>query len=340
MACPQGWGNVRQVGFVKISVIIPVYDAEPYVPEAVRSALAQPETAEVILVEDGSTDASLAQCQTLVKTDPRVRLLQHPDGKNLGVSASRNLGIVNAGGDYIAFLDADDFYLPYRFAAAKDVFRHDESAEGVYEAIGTHFESQAAERVWNEMKGPLLTTIRAGISPERLFEEQSPIGSAGHCSLDGLTVRSKVFRKTGLFDTELAMGEDTAFFIKLASCARLLPGRLEQPVAMRRVHGNNTLTRSRSTNERWQHRQAVWHTVYRWLRNHGCAHSMRNRIISKMLWECQSMVSPDLRQFQCLLVTCWRYLQILRREPSFIAERAFTVGAVRHLRNCLTGQRC
>ena len=54
----------------------------------------------------------------------KVRLLHHPDGKNHGAGATRNVGIKNAKYDYIAFLDADDFYLSERFKVAQQLFRY------------------------------------------------------------------------------------------------------------------------------------------------------------------------------------------------------------------------
>ena len=78
---------------MQISVIIPVYNAEDFVTLAVESALAQPETGEVILIEDGSPDNSLTICQELEEKYNKVRLLRHPHGRNKGAAASRNLGM-------------------------------------------------------------------------------------------------------------------------------------------------------------------------------------------------------------------------------------------------------
>ncbi|PIY03241.1 MAG: glycosyltransferase family 2 protein, partial [Bacteroidetes bacterium CG_4_10_14_3_um_filter_31_20] len=74
----------------------------------------QPETSEVILIEDGSPDNGLDVCTSLAKKYSKVRLYRHENGENKGASASRNLGIRKANYPYVAFLDADDFYLPNR----------------------------------------------------------------------------------------------------------------------------------------------------------------------------------------------------------------------------------
>ena len=130
-----------------VSVIVHVYNSEAYVRKAVESALAQPETGEAILIEDASFDNSLQVCRELARVNEKVRLLRHSDGKNHGPGASRNLGIRNASFDYIAFLDADDYFLPDWFSVAKQLFEADPRVEGVYEAVGVHFENEAAERM-------------------------------------------------------------------------------------------------------------------------------------------------------------------------------------------------
>ncbi len=92
---------------MKISIIIPVYNAEKYLERAVKSALNQSETGEVILVEDDSPDNALELCMNLEEEYERVKLFRHPDGKNHGAGASRNLGIEKSDFDFIAFFDVD-----------------------------------------------------------------------------------------------------------------------------------------------------------------------------------------------------------------------------------------
>jgi glycosyltransferase involved in cell wall biosynthesis len=95
-----------------ISIITPVYNASAYLHETITSVLAQTVTDwEWILVDDGSKDGSLRICQGTTQ-DPRIRLLQHPGGANHGQAASRNLAIRHATGPLLAFLDADDVWVP------------------------------------------------------------------------------------------------------------------------------------------------------------------------------------------------------------------------------------
>lgn len=103
----------------RISVIIIFLDAIEYLNEAVDSVKAQTlEDWELVLVDDGSTDGSSALARELVAQDPlRMRYIDHPNHANLGMSASRNAGVEVARGSYLAFLDADDRYLPERLSS-------------------------------------------------------------------------------------------------------------------------------------------------------------------------------------------------------------------------------
>ncbi len=93
---------------LKISVIIPVYQAEKYLSDCVRSVREQSyEALEIILVDDGSWDASPRMCDEYGAADARVKVIHKENG---GLSSARNAGVAAATGDYVLFLDADDFW--------------------------------------------------------------------------------------------------------------------------------------------------------------------------------------------------------------------------------------
>lgn len=223
---------------MQVSVIIPVYNAEKYVREAVESAIAQPETGEVIIVEDGSPDNSIAICQELEKEYSKVRLLQHPNGENRGAGASRNLGIKKAQCEFIAFLDADDVYISEHFKVPKKIFQDSNQVDGVYEAVGTFFQDEIAKEKWFSLRDFTLTTVTELIEPDNLIEALLT-KNVGWFHTDGITVRRDIFYKTGYFDEQLEIKQDIAMFFKMATAAQLVPGRLETAVSMRRVHQEN-----------------------------------------------------------------------------------------------------
>lgn len=100
-----------------ISIIVPVYNGEKTLKKCLDSILSQtyPDF-EVILVNDGSTDNSLEVCEAYVKKDKRIRLFSQP---NKGVSGARNLGIKESKGDYLTFVDCDDWIEPMMLSKMK-----------------------------------------------------------------------------------------------------------------------------------------------------------------------------------------------------------------------------
>ncbi len=99
----------------KVSIIVPVYNIEAYLPRCVDSLLSQTlKDIEILLIDDGSTDSSGAVCDEYAKTDRRIRVFHKANG---GLSDARNAGLNLAGGDFIGFADGDDAVMPEMFEA-------------------------------------------------------------------------------------------------------------------------------------------------------------------------------------------------------------------------------
>jgi glycosyltransferase involved in cell wall biosynthesis len=93
-----------------VSIIVPVYNAEPYLPECIESILAQSETSfELVMIDDGSTDASASICKQYQTRDKRIRYFFQ---ENAGANRAREAGVQKANGDWILFVDADDTIHP------------------------------------------------------------------------------------------------------------------------------------------------------------------------------------------------------------------------------------
>lgn len=116
-----------------VSIVIPAYNAERFIARTLASAQAQTyEKLEIIVIDDGSTDNTRSVVEAIAATDKRLELISTP---NRGVARARNLGIENARGPYVAFLDADDLWHPTKIARqveALDTHRSDPSWGGVY----------------------------------------------------------------------------------------------------------------------------------------------------------------------------------------------------------------
>lgn len=253
---------------LKISVVIPAFNVEQFLATAVDSVLAQEAVQEIMIVEDGSTDGTWALCHRLKdQHSSRIRLLQHPGGHNKGASASRNLGIKQARGDFIAFLDADDCYLSNRFNSEQSLFQ-DPEVDGVYGAVEAKFMTALGEERFNKARMRRLTTVTGQPRPAALLDVL--LGGhptcSGHIHLNALTVRRSLFDQAGLFDESLEYGEDTDLIIRMATMGRLVSGMTDQPVAIRGVHDDNRITNIKKRNKSWT---ALYQKLYEWGSDHG-----------------------------------------------------------------------
>lgn len=115
---------MQNTGAPLVSVIMPAYNARPYIAEAMQSVLSQDyPNIELIVVDDGSVDGS-AECAKMF--GDRVKVIRQA---NAGVAAARNKGLDEAKGELIAFLDADDVWLPGKISAQVEYLRqHPETA--------------------------------------------------------------------------------------------------------------------------------------------------------------------------------------------------------------------
>lgn len=245
---------------MKISVIIPIFNAEKYMCKAIESALSQPETGEILLIEDVSPDNSLKICQKLEKKHEKVRLLRHDDLQNHGAGASRNLGIKNAQFDFIAFLDADDYYLENRFVKSRELFDLNPDIDGVYEMVGVDFLS-TSNRVKRLAKGiKAQVSIMEVVSSNDLFEALVK-GGKGTIHLNGLTVKKSIFNHCGLFYEHLKLHQDTALLVQMSVSGKLISGHLDAPVAMRTIHEENRIL---NQHDKRYNRYLYWETLFHW----------------------------------------------------------------------------
>lgn len=307
-------------------MIIPVYNAAPYVRQAVESALAQSETGEVILIEDGSPDDALAMCQELADQYPQVRLFQHPNGENRGAGASRNMGMRAARFSWLAFLDADDYFLPNRFIADSRVIASHPECGGVYNAVEMHVENPEARERWDAAgKSPNhIQAVTEEIPPEKLAEALLD-GSAGYFHIDAFTLNKAVLAESGLMREDLRLHQDTEFILRTAMCASLLPASRNEPVARWRVHSQNRISAPRSQVRKLDDRLRMWEALYPWCAING-KESYQPTIMNEMVgnvmnkarfeWEIGSKLRPRITRLW--LITKW-----FVRRPGYWLDKNF-----------------
>ncbi len=158
---------------LSISVIIPVHNAEPYLAEAIHSVLAQSYPAlEVWVVDDGSSDASAAVAERLSMASgraPAVSLLHQP---HRGISAALNLGIQHSQGALLAFLDADDRWLPDKLDKQVHVLKTNPAVDMIFGHV-RQFQQTGANRV------PITGEVSPGIHRGAMLVRRSAFARIG-----------------------------------------------------------------------------------------------------------------------------------------------------------------
>ena len=276
----------RQTGdfeSMKISVIIPAFNAATYLSQAVESIVeTNHRNIEVLIVDDGSTDQTLDVAKGLqVRYPGLVRLYSH--SRNLGAGAARNLGIMKSSGEVIAFLDADDWYLPYRFETSLRILETDQEVDGVFELTGLHFERDVDREKFNNFDEPI----------GGLGDDKSLLHSLcwGKCwSTNAITLRRSVFNRSGLFNTALKKGEDVEMWIRISAIAHLVAGNTKEPVTVYRRHSDN-----RAMPGRVEEMVQVLCEAMKWARNHLEAQDALSEIHASLLSFSYGNVDDSLR---------------------------------------------
>ncbi len=201
-----------------ISVLIPTHDYARYLDEAIDSALAQTYTPlEVIVIDDGSTDAT---AEVLARYGDRIRTLRQP---NLGVSAARNAGIAAAQGDYLAFLDSDDLWLPRKLERQMARFAADSALGLVHCGLETFGSATSTRQVLQGLEG--------WVWQEMLRLDRGVIVGPG----SSVVVPRRVAEEIGGFDPRLLPAEDWDFCYRIA--LRYEVGYVGEVLVRYRQHG-------------------------------------------------------------------------------------------------------
>lgn len=234
----------------EVSVVVPVFNAEKYLRRAVESVVQFGAVKQLILVEDGSPDGSYELCRTLAQEFSIIELFQHAEGVNKGAGASRNLGISKCKCSYVAFLDADDYYLPNRFDVEIELL-----PSAVLNCIsgytGCDFDSEEAKK---EYAGPNSKGVKYNGLPNDFWLYQSPTGHAGTFTTNAITIHKSLLNRIGGFDDSLRVSQDTELWIRLGIFGRFAFSGPE-PVAMRYVYVGN---RSRLFSKIRMHRPLMY----------------------------------------------------------------------------------
>lgn len=188
-----------------VSVVIPAYNCEHYLARAISSALAQTYRGiECIVVNDGSTDGT---ADVIASFGDRIRSVTQPNG---GASAARNAGIGMARGAYVAFLDADDYWLPTKIANQIEVFRRHPGLV----LVSCDF---SWERPGDTTGATMATDAGPPFQAEhvRVFHDLTELLRNPYLGTPTVIVDASALREVGCFDTSLPLGEDVDLYFRL-----------------------------------------------------------------------------------------------------------------------------
>ena len=210
-----------------VSVVIPVYNAERYVGEAIESVLAQANAnLQVIAVNDGSTDNSES---VLSRYQPRVQAISQ---KNTGVSGALNRGIEHARGEFFGFCGADDLWAP--------------------DKLQRQFDALAADPDLDVVFGNVEQFISPDVSASESRKWVCPTEPMPGYHTGAMLIRRAAFLRVGGFETKWKFGEFLDWFAR-AEELNLRHTMLPEVVYRRRIHGANMTIRQRESQRDYLH---------------------------------------------------------------------------------------
>lgn len=209
------------MAYSKISIVIPNYNYAKYLQNAIDSVLAQTyKNTEIIVVDDGSNDDSH---NILISYGNKIVIIRQ---KNQGVSVARNNGVLKSTGEYVAFLDADDLWLPQKLEKQLTLLRSDEMI-GLVHCSMMHISPQ------NALCGENIDGMEGYVAADLLRFERGVVIGAGSTSL----VLRNAFDEVGGFKSNLSTAADWDFCYRIALKYKI--GFVREPLVLYRIHGNN-----------------------------------------------------------------------------------------------------
>ncbi len=307
----------RASGAVRVSVVMPLYNAQAFVEAAVRSVLASDlEALELIVVDDGSKDRS-ADIVAAIE-DPRIVLLRMPASG--GPSRPRNTGIARSHAPYVAFLDSDDVLGRETLSASVAALdAHPDAALTLsdYESIDAEGgQIQASVHVDYPALAALVSQTVAAATWQLIAQPQFAYALLfeNFISTSGLVVRRQLLEQVGPFDESLGYSEDRDMWFRLAhqsgalyrrQCGlsrRLRAGSLSFGSQAR--NASDRITVLRRERERWQERAALRQIDRRIAENLGVIgyeERKRRRLHALAMFARAYATSPELRWLRGLL---------------------------------------
>ena len=266
-----------------VSVVMIGLNGERFLAEAIDGVVAQScADWELLIVDDGSTDGSLAIATRYQRDHPdRIRVLTHPGHANRGMSASRNLGVREARGEWVALLDCDDVWQPEHLAVLLAEAAAHPEAEVLYGPALTWFSWDAAA-AGQDFVQEAAVPDEVVCEPERLAEFYLRRSGAVPCPSAQLVRRAAFLRLGGFDESFRGMCEDQVWALKAALGARVRV--VDSPTLLYRRHAGACceVSMAARTDARARLRFIRW--ARRYLRQHAPSRRDLDRLLRTQAW--------------------------------------------------------
>jgi glycosyltransferase involved in cell wall biosynthesis len=214
-----------------VTVIIPTYNRARYLPDCINSVLTQSTPVdEILIVDDGSTDGT---AELVSSWGDRVTYLFQ---SNAGAAAARNLGLQVATGDFIAFQDSDDIWLPDKNALQLEFFRRYPDVDIVF-GLMANFRGEQDEPIAEIGNTAVYAALKAtNTNVEDMF---SLLLTYNMVPTPTVMCRRTCVEKAGMFDVGLRIAEDFEYWLRISSLCRF--GFIDRVLLKRRRHDSNLI---------------------------------------------------------------------------------------------------
>jgi glycosyltransferase involved in cell wall biosynthesis len=333
---PGGWPTTARV-----SCVIIFLDGAAFIDEAIRSVVGQEgfDDWELLLVDDGSTDESTAIALRWASDDARIHYLEHEGHANRGMSASRNLGLSHARGDYVGFLDCDDVWLPGKLASQVALLDRHPEVDATYgpTLVWYGWTGDVAD-VARDRLGPIDVPSGTIVKPPTLLEGFRRSGGSTVPAICSVLVRREALLAVGGFDDRFRGSyEDQVFYSKMGLHMSVLV--TDECLDRYRQHPDSTCARGiaelsyhpellNPTEERFLHWLAdylgglglagseLWHDVQRSLRAYR---RFSPSLLGNQRWRRSALGRLRRRVQPAIPPRLFRVLRVLRRSLRRVA---------------------
>jgi len=259
-----------------VSIIIPTYNSERFIANSVVSALNQTyPNIEILIIDDGSTDKTETVIQKLPDS---IRYIKQV---NSGPSSARNHGIMQSNGEYIAFLDVDDEWMPSKIDKQVSLFESNQNLS----ITATSYIRCDADLLPIETTALNIPSKEKGIIPFRMLLEKNQLLTSS------IMTKKNILDRCGFFDEEIQFGEDWDLWVRIAQLGEI--GYIHTPLCKYRVHGAGltgklddknmqdwlkVIKKNRLRSNSWYDRHVTYRKSYSWyLHNYAYLERVRGQ---------------------------------------------------------------